>query len=63
MKNEKELRFELKHLIRELKGEIRENEKLGRDAVRVKDYPEAAHLSSVNTALDYVVGWLNKIVK
>ena len=62
MKNEKEMRAELKHLIRELKAEIKENNVERKAVVKARAYDEAAHLQSVNGALDYVIGWLNKIV-
>jgi hypothetical protein len=53
--NEKEMRSELKHLIRELKGEIRENGVEQREAVRNRGYSQAMHLESVNGALEYVI--------
>ena len=63
MKTEKELRFELKHLIKELKAEIKENDAGRKEAAKNRGYDQAGHLESVNGALEYVVDWMNIIVK
>lgn len=56
---------DIKAFIKELKGQVKENEKEMRYHARGRDrnsYAEAAHLDSVNSCLDYVISELNSIV-
>lgn len=54
---------ELKLLIEQLRDEVKENKNDIRYAVRCEDYAEAAHLTSVNFCLDYVINHLKDIIK
>jgi hypothetical protein len=59
MKNETQL--ELARLIKEFKGEIKENEKDIKNSIAWGDYGPCVQLEAVNGALDYVIDRLKKI--
>lgn len=55
----------VKDLIKELKGQVQDNEQEMRINAKVMDresFAAAAHLDSVNTSLHYVIDELKKIV-
>jgi len=49
----------IKDVIKEFKDEIKDNRDDLKECIRARDYVAAAHLQSVNGALDYVIGILN----
>lgn len=46
-------------VIKDFKGEIKDNRAQMKECIREGDYSQAAHLNSVNGALDYVIMILN----
>ena len=50
----------IRYVIKGFKAEMKENRVEMKECVRDCDYAAAAHLQSVNGALDYVIGVLNR---